>query len=282
MKKLIPTLLLLLPVAGHTELVSHDFVINELPPPSVSKGEFNLIALPNTTIYQGWTYNCSVDRKTWKCLFSDKRSERFLFKPSFADNFSHLGFRCYPSGLFEAQLGFSLNGSVSYLTIGRTGEGNIMVTPGRSNDLYAVYLYLIGKTGGGAGSGAECTIYGGSTTQPYKTPIGKFTIGSNFGSNNIPFGLTITPTILTLTGRPAWSGAVRINGSGYAGRLMIQSDRDIRINLGQGWSGNGRSFETRLLSGDKVLSYDGQMKVAGEVQTSGTTTYNVRVTHVLE
>lgn len=282
MKKLIQTTLLLLPVAGHTEVISNDFVVNELPAPSVTTATFHLVALPNRPIYNGTTYNCSLDGKTWKCLFSAKRSEKFLFHPEFSNRFTHVGYKCLTPNIFAAQVGFTLGGGRSILHVGVGHEGNVSVTPGNNPDLYVDYLYLIGRTGGGAAASAECMIYGGTTTQPYSAPIGKFVIGSNYGSSGNLFGLSITPATLTLKGRPDWSGAVRISGSGYAGRLMIQSDRDIRINLGQGWSGSGRSFETRLMSGDKVLSYTGQMKVAGEVQTSGTTTYNVQVTHVVE
>lgn len=282
MKKLIPTILLLLPVAGHTELVPNDFVVNELPAPSVSTADFNLVALPNRSIYQGTTYNCSLEGKSWKCMFSTKRSEKILFHPGFGHSFTHIGYRCNTPNVFEAQVGFSLGRGRTILAIGVGTAGSTPISPGNLTDLYVDYLYLIGRTGGSAGASAECLIYGGTASQPYTSPIGKFVIGSDYGSNGHVFGVNITPATITLKGSPDWSGAVRITGAGYAGRLMIQSDRDIRINLGQGWSNSGRSFETRLMSGDKVLSYAGQMKVAGEVQTSGTTTYTVQVTHVVE
>lgn len=281
MKKLIPTTLLLLPVAGLSEMVSHDFVIHELPAPSVSTGEYLLMAQPNTTIYNGTTYNCSTIGKTWQCLFRANRHQKLMYYSGFAARYTHIGYRCNNPGLFEATIGFSLGGDPTVLRVGYS-EGSAMVPAGQSNDLRVESLYLIGKTGGGAGSSVECTIYGGTTTQPYQAPIGKFLLNTDFGSNGIHYGLTITPSILTLSGRPGWSGSVRIKGAGYAGRLTIQSDRDIRINLGQGWSGSGRSFETRLMSGDVPLSYEGLLRVRGELQTPGTTTYNVRVTHVVE
>ena len=281
MKKLIATTLLLLPVTGLAEMVQHDFTIDELPAPTVSTSSFRLTANPNTTIYSSTLYNCTIDRKGWKCLGSYKTSEKFLYRAKFGDNFTHVSFKCSPTDLFEAHVGFSLGGPRSYLVMGSTSTGIVPIEPGNRSDLYAEYFYMVGSIGG-AGSSAECTIYGGTATQPYHTPIGKFLLGSDFGSNGTPFGLTITPSILPVSGRPAWSGTVRIKGSGYAGRLMIQSDRDIRINLGRGWSGSGRSFETKLLSGDVPLNYEGQMHVAGEVLTPGLTTYNVQVTHEIE
>lgn len=286
MKKLILAYTLLLPYSACGDTIQNQFKYDEIPSGSVSVANYRVFDDGSHALISARSTSCKIssDDGMISCFagFNNHHSTNTIVGYVVATD-EAIVVDCPIWYHSSSQVRLKYNDTE--LAVDVDGPRTVPLPP---YDGPLAALYVTGATFSGFALGwgttlSDCYLNVVNHTDSHPTRrIGRVLVETDVSYGDLHYGITPTPTSLTLQGYPEWTGAVTLSGVLAPGRIVIKSDRTISVDLGAGTSAPGREFETKMTPASGPFRFTGRMTISGVAETTGVNLYNVQIIHTTD